>query len=79
MAQPDTFAARFRAMRLSIIDPETGKPMTQKRIAERLGVNLNTVRNYEYGHTLPHLIIRRELVRLFPDAFSRVLSAKVVN
>lgn len=66
-----TFASRFRAMRLSVIDPETNKPMTQTRMAERLGVDLRTVQNYEYGRTLPYPIIRREILRLFPDAFGR--------
>ena len=68
----ETFGIRFRAMRKAIIDPETGRPMNRDRMAARLGVSVETVRNYERDKTLPLQSIRRELIRTFPELFSHL-------
>lgn len=62
-----SFAILFREERLKTPDPsKPGKMLSQPRLAEILGVNVNTVRMYEYGHRLPHPLVRREIFRLFP-------------
>lgn len=65
----ETFAAKFKARRLATIDQETGKPMSQEKLARLLLISLSVVRKYEAGRRLPHPLIRRELLKLWPDLF----------
>ena len=65
----ETFGMRLRTKRISTIDPDTEKPMTQEKLARILLVSLSVVRKYERTGRLPHPLIRRELLRLWPDLF----------
>jgi hypothetical protein len=66
----ETFGMRLRSHRKSIIDPETTRPLSRVRAAERAGVCFNTWRNWERDKTLPLGSHRRELARVFPGVFS---------
>ena len=70
----ETFGMRFTARRLATIVPATEeKPehvMTQEELAEILEVSLSAVRCYSRDRRLPHPIIRRAILRLWPDFFS---------
>lgn len=66
----ETFGDRIRAYRKSIIDPETMRPLSRGRMAERVGVCESTLRNWERGRAIPLGVHRRELVRIFPGIFS---------
>lgn len=68
-----SFAIIFRETREQTPDPSRpGKMLTQKRMAEILGVNINTIRHYEWDKRLPHELIRREIRRLFPEISNTV-------
>lgn len=68
-----SFAIILREVRESTPDPERpGKTLTQERMAEIIGVHVNTVRLYEWDKRLPHGIIRREIFRLFPSISNTV-------
>lgn len=68
----ETFGSRFRAFRKSVIDPNTSRPLSRPRMAEMVGVCLQTIKNWERDRSLPLNTHRKELVRLFPGIFSRV-------
>lgn len=68
-----SFAIIFRETREKTPDPaRPGKTLTQERMAEILGVHINTIRLYEWGKRLPHELIRRELRKLFPEISNTV-------
>lgn len=68
----ETFGMRFRAWRVSTPDPETGRAISQAKLAETLLCSLSAVRKYEKAHRLPHPLIKREILRLWPDFFNRM-------
>ena len=41
--------------------------LTQERLAQIMETNVATVRRYEQNRRLPHRLILKELVRIFPD------------
>jgi hypothetical protein len=68
----ETFGERLAAARRARIMPGSNRRvpyMTQKELSSTILVDLDTVRKYERGYRLPHNIIRRELLKLFPDLF----------
>lgn len=65
----ETFGQRLRSRRLAMIDPETGRGTSQEKLARTLLCSLSVIRKYELGARLPHPLIRRELLRLWPDLF----------
>jgi hypothetical protein len=52
-----------------MIDPETGKATSQEKLARLLLISLSVVRKYETGKRLPHPLIRREILKLWPNLF----------
>jgi len=67
----ETFGMRLIAERKAVIDPATGRPMSQTSVAVAVGVDPSTVRNWERDRSLPFGNNRKELLRLFPLLFSR--------
>lgn len=68
----ETFGQRLVAARKSHIMPGDGRAvpyMTQKELAELILIDIETVRSYERDIRLPHPIIRRELLKVFPHLF----------
>ena len=51
------FAARLRALRMSLPPPEGQKEMTQAAFAAMLGIADETYRRYERGETEPPLAV----------------------
>jgi len=67
----ETFGARLVWERKAVLDPDTGRSMSQASVAMAVGVDLSTIRNWERDRTLPFGNNRKELLRLFPLLFSR--------
>lgn len=70
----ETFGMRLVKARRGHMMPMQDKPrqvphMTQEELAALLLISLSAVRHYERSRRLPHPIIRRELVRIFPNLF----------
>jgi hypothetical protein len=43
--------------------------MTQRELADMAQIDVDTIRKYERSYRLPHNIIRRELLKIFPHLF----------
>lgn len=69
----ETFGQRLAARRRLTIMPATPErdahPMTQVELAEMLCININTVRSYEQQVRLPHPLVRRAILAIWPDFF----------
>ena len=61
------FHLALREARRSTIDPDTGKAITQKRLAELIGIGFQTVSRHERSKHLPAFHIRKEYFRLLPS------------
>lgn len=69
----ETFGQRLVFRRRSTVVPATtDRPehaMTQEELAAAILTSLSAVRHYERDRRLPHPIVRREILRLWPDFF----------
>lgn len=68
----ETFGQRLIAARKAHIMPGEDRAvpyMTQRELAELVIIDIDTLRKYEQGIRLPHPIIRRELLKIFPSLF----------
>jgi hypothetical protein len=72
----ETFGQRLAARRRGTIIPASSAQaehvMTQVELAERLCINISTVRNYEQQRSLPHPLVRRAIVAVWPDFFETI-------
>ncbi len=66
MSDSVSFHLWLRSGRRSLIDPTTGKRMTQKGLAEIIGCEPETISRAERGKHLPCRIILREIFKVIP-------------
>jgi DNA-binding transcriptional regulator YiaG len=69
----EAFGKRLAAARRAHIMEGEGRKvphMTQKELAIVLLIDIDTIRKYERSRRLPHPLIRRELLKVFPNLFS---------
>lgn len=68
----ETFGQRLVAARKARLMEGEGRAvpyMTQEELAALVLIDIDTLRKYERGLRLPHPLIRRELLKVFPDLF----------
>lgn len=66
MTESLSFHLWLRSARRSLIDPDTGRRMTQRALAAIIGCHKNVIYKAEAGKHVPCFIIRKELFKILP-------------
>ena len=72
------FAARLKELRKKTVNPDTGKPYTQKELAAKIGVSTTSYNGYEHG-VLPMLHNLRNLADVLRCSMDALVGAVDVD